>query len=313
MARRMLTFLAGLGAAATLHAADGLPARWEDLSSADFVKAVHQANEVCLLPMGSIDKFGPSGPVGTDLYLVRLIALEAVKREYAVVFPAYFAGGTNEMSNLPGTVTYSPRLQLDLLEETTSEMARNGCRKILIVNGNSGNNSLISWFMSTFSAAPHDYTVYNIYGSALSPNAVDGTVVAAAQPSRGGVDGHGGEDRISAMLAYYPELVHTERGHDEAVATGPAHPGDPPVARAPVAQAGPPGGSQTQQVQGIVTRLQTGYGGDASGATAARGEALVKNGVDVLVKGIQAVKADNSTLKLQREFYEHRANPVATK
>ena len=35
------------------------------------------------------------------------------------------------------------------------------------------------------------------------------------QPSKPGVDGHGGEERIAAMLAYYPDLVHLDRAHDE--------------------------------------------------------------------------------------------------
>lgn len=333
LSRRTARFLvaAGMCLGVVLCTAQTLSPKWEDLTSADFVKAIQQADGVCLLPFGSIDKFGPSGPLGTDLYLVRLITLEAVKKEYAVVFPGYYAGGTNDTSTLPGTIYYSARLQLDLLDETTREMARNGCKKILIVNGNSGNGTLISLFMGNFAATPHDYAVYNIYGSALSPNAVDGSRVAAAEASKTGVDGHGGEDRISAMLAYYPDLVHIDRAHDEPVTVGPGHPGDQPAASttkpaggaasqattgagAVPAQGAAGGGSgQTQPVQGITTKLSTGYGGDPSGATAVRGQALVQNGVGVLVKAIQTVKADKSTLNVQKEFYERRENPNAAK
>ena len=320
MSKFILKLIAGLCFAATLSTAQTPPSKWEDLTSADFVKAIQQADGVCLLPFGSIDKFGPSGPLGTDLYLVRLIALEAVKKEYAVVFPDYFAGGTNDTSNLPGTVYYSVRLQYELLDETTREMARNGCRKILIVNGNSGNASLISLFMSDFAANGHNYAVYSIYGSALSPNATDGARVAAAEASRPGVDGHGGEDRISAMLAYFSDLVHIDRAHDEPVTAGPLHPGDQPARTtsspaAPVAAqaAAPAGGGQTQSAQGFMTKLPTGYGGDPSGSTAVRGKALVENGVGVLVKAIQSVKADTNTLNLQKQFSERRANPSSVK
>ena len=62
--------------------------------------------------------------------------------------------------------------------------------------------------------------------------------------------------------------------------------------------------------------LPNGYSGDASGATAARGQALVNFAVDKLVKFIQAVKADNTTLKVEKEFYErveHPENPAAAK
>ena len=305
MSKSILKLIAGLSFAATLCTAQSLPARWEDLTSADFVKAIQQSGGVCLLPMGSVEKWGPSGPLGTDLYLVRLISTEAVKKEYAVVFPAYFTAGTNDMSAMPGAIYLSPRLQYDLLDETTREMARNGCRKILLVNGSSGNNALISLFMANFTATPHDYAIYSIYGNGIGPNTMEGTRVAAAEPSKPGVDGHGGEDRIAAILAYYPDLVHLDRAHDEPSSTGPVHPGDAPAA--------PPRPQTGQTVQGIMNKLPSGYSGDASGATAARGRALVANGVEALVKAIQEVKADNNTLKVEKQFSEQRENPNAAK
>jgi creatinine amidohydrolase len=204
MYERFCFLLGGLAVLTAAQAAEPLTPQWEDLTSSDFQKAIAHAGGTCLLPMASVDKFGPAGPLGSDLLLVRALSLEAARSEYAVVFPSYYAGGTEAYKGFAGTVTYSTRLQYDLLDETTHEMARNGCRKILIVNGNSGGNALISQYMSHLTATPHDYAVYSIYGSALSPNAVDGTVMAAAQPSKPGVDGHGGEDRISAMLVYYP-------------------------------------------------------------------------------------------------------------
>ena len=307
MSRIILKLIAGLGLAATVCAAQTLPAKWEDLTSADFAKAIQQSGGVCLLPMGSVEKWGPSGPLGTDLYLVRLISTEAVKKEYAVVFPPYFTAGTNDMSAMPGAIYLSPRLQYDLLDETTREMARNGCRKILLVNGSSGNNALITLFMAGFAAAPHDYAIYSIYGNGIGPNTMEGTRVAAAEASKPGVDGHGGEDRISAILAYYPDLVHLDRAHDEPGSNGPPHPGDAPAAApAPRPQTG-------QTVQGIMNKLPSGYSGDASGATAARGKALVANGVEALVKAIQDVKADNATLKVEKQFYEQRESPDAAK
>ena len=99
--------------------AQDLSPRWEDLTSPDFAKAIQKAGGVFVLPLGSIDKFGPSGPLGTSLYTIRLMALEAVKQEYAIVFPAYFVSLTNGVSNHPGTIAYSSRLQHDMLHETT--------------------------------------------------------------------------------------------------------------------------------------------------------------------------------------------------
>src|SRR5579863_3166957 len=147
MSRSTLKLIAGLSFAATLGSAQTLSPKWEDLTSADFVKAIQKADGVCLLPMGSVEKFGPSAPLGTNLYLGRIIPLEAVKKEYAVIFPEYFVAGTTDTSTLPGTIHYSVNMQLQFLDETTREMARNGCRKIILANGHTGNVALINLFM----------------------------------------------------------------------------------------------------------------------------------------------------------------------
>ncbi len=62
---------------------------------------------------------------------------------------AYYFGQIDEARHQPGTVAYSRHIQLDLLQETTDEMGRNGCRKILIVNGHGGNLSLLPYFAQT--------------------------------------------------------------------------------------------------------------------------------------------------------------------
>src|ERR1700747_1230324 len=137
-----------------------LSANWEELTGPDFVKAIQHAKGVCLLPFGIIEKHGPSGPMGTDLINVRYATFQATKQEYAIVFPEYYFGQIFEAKHEPGTIAYSTHLQLDLLQETTDEMARNGCRKIIIVNGHGGNENLLPFFAQTQLEKPHDYVVY---------------------------------------------------------------------------------------------------------------------------------------------------------
>ena len=67
-----------------------LSANWAELPGPDFVRAIQQAKGVCLLPFGIIEKHGPTGPMGTDLLNVRYAKFEAVKQEYAIVFPEYY-------------------------------------------------------------------------------------------------------------------------------------------------------------------------------------------------------------------------------
>ena len=120
-----------------------LSVHWEELSAADFKDGIARAQGTCLLPFGILEKHGPHLPLGNDLLNVRYVALNAAQQEYAIVFPEYYFGQIFEAKHQPGTVAYSRGLQLQLLQETTDEMARNGCKKIIIANGHGGNNNLL--------------------------------------------------------------------------------------------------------------------------------------------------------------------------
>src|SRR5580704_3627866 len=157
MKTRLLAALLCSGACAFTQT---LSVKWEELTAADFQQAVQQARATCLLPFGIIEKHGPQLPLGTDLINVRYVAEHAAQQEYAVVFPAYYFGQIFEARHEPGTVAYSAKLQMDLRQETTDEMARNGCKKIVIVNGHGGNDHLLPFFAQSQMAMPHDYVVY---------------------------------------------------------------------------------------------------------------------------------------------------------
>ena len=138
--------------------------RWEELTSADFRDAIAQAQGTCLLPFGILEKHGPHLPLGTDLLDVRYAALHAAEQNYTVVFPEYYFGQIFEAKHEPGTIAYSAELQLKLLQETTDEMARNGCKKIIIVNGHGGNENLLPYFAQSQLDRLHDYVVYVQWG-----------------------------------------------------------------------------------------------------------------------------------------------------
>src|SRR5664279_5950785 len=185
-----------------------LAPKWEELTASDFVQAIHQSQGVCLLPIGIIEKHGPRLPLGTDLLDVRFAVMNAVQQEYAVVFPEYYFGQIFEAQHQPGTVAYSLSTQLTLLQETVEEMARNGCKKVVIVNGHGGNNSLLPLFAQSQLATPRDYVVY-VFG--LPQLEVPGRP-AMKTP----MDMHGGEAETSHMLAARPDLVHVDRADQQS-------------------------------------------------------------------------------------------------
>lgn len=267
--------------------AQELSVRWEELTATDFVKAIEASRGTCTLPFGIVEKHGPSGPLGTDLINVRYVTTLAARQEYTVVFPEYYFGQIAEARHQPGTLAYSTQLQMAVLQETVAEMARNGCAKIIIVNGHGGNNALLQYFAQTQLDSPRDYVVYTVsgMGSALAPE--------AAKPSRPGVDGHAGEQEVASMMASRPDLAHPERGGSES------------------------GADQKRLAlpQGVSTaiwwyaRFPNHYGGDASGATPARGQALTKAAADEVAKAIAAIKADETAPRLQKEFFGRSLRP----
>src|ERR671924_858753 len=184
-----------------------LSVKWEELTAEDFRAAIQQSKGTCLLPFGILEKHGPHLPLGTDLLNVRYAALHAAEQEFAVVFPEYYFGQIFEAKHEPGTVAYSTHLQLDLLQETTDEMARNGCKKVLIVNGHGGNESLLPFFAQTQMEKPHDYVVY-VLGSVETP--------PGGPAKKTKIDMHAGESETSKMLISRPDLVHLDRAASES-------------------------------------------------------------------------------------------------
>jgi creatinine amidohydrolase len=291
MIRKTPRFLLALALFAGASAAQNLSVQWEELTAADFGKALEQAQGVCLLPFGVIEKHGPSGPLGTDLLNVRYATVSAAQQEYAVVFPEYYFGQIFEAMHQPGTVAYSTHLQLEMLQETTAEMGRNGCKKIVIVNGHGGNTNLTQYFIQTQIDKPKAYVVYALAGLGGS-----GETPPAAAPSKPGVDGHAGEGEMSNVMASRPDLVHAERAGGESGAD--------------LKRLDLPAGVST----GIwwYARFPNHYQGDAAGANAARGEALMKMRIDAIANAIRAIKSDQMSPRLQQEFFERSTHPLDT-
>jgi len=91
--RLAVVLLAGsLSATAQKTVQSNLSVHWEELTGPDFIAAIRQAQGVCVLPFGIIEKHGPHLPLGTDLINVRFVTEKAAQQEYAVLFPAYYFG-----------------------------------------------------------------------------------------------------------------------------------------------------------------------------------------------------------------------------
>jgi len=264
-----------------------LSAHWEELTGPDFVEAIKRSQGTCLLPFGILEKHGPHMPLGTDLLNVRYAALHAAEQQYTVVFPEYYFGQISEARHEPGTIAYSRDLQLALLQATTDEMARNGCKKILILNGHGGNDSLLPYFAQSQLDKPHDYVVY-LFG--------ERTPASGGPKRKTSNDQHAGESETSKMMIVRPDLLHQDRAASESGADQ----------------------HRLNLPEGVYTgiwwyaRFPDHYAGDGSAASQELGEYQMKWWVDSVSKVIAAIKADDVSLKMQNEFYEKSTHPLDT-
>jgi creatinine amidohydrolase len=285
--RNLVVFFAVLLLAIHAWPQTKLSPRWEELTAEDFRTAIQQSEGTCLLPFGIIEKHGPHLPLGTDLINVRHVVLSAVQTEFAVVFPEYYFGQIFEARHEPGTISYSTALQMQLLQETTDEMARNGCKKVVIVNGHGGNEHLLPYFAQTQLEKQRDYVVYVLPLFDAPPG-------GPAKKTTN--DMHAGETETSEMLIARPDLVHFDRANRESGAD---------LARLKLPD-------PLYTAIWWYASFPLHYSGDGATGTRELGEYDMNAWTLAVQKVIRAVKADHDSLRLQNEFFERAKHPLDT-
>ncbi|HZS05274.1 MAG TPA: creatininase family protein [Blastocatellia bacterium] len=265
-------------------AAQELPARWDELTASDWPRALEKSNYTCILPIGILEKHGPHAPIGSDLIHVREWAARATKQEYAVVFPDYFYGQIYEARHQPGTFALPSRLVLELLDATCEEIARNGFKKIVIINGHGGNPNLLRFFIQAQLERRRDYVVY-FYDPA--PDAALNEKVKEIRKSDPVGDMHAGERETSTLLYLRPDLVKMDRATQES------------------------GENQKRlSIPEVYTAIwwfagfPNHYAGEGAKATRELGQLLTEQRIESLVKALRAIKADTKAPELQKEFFD---------
>ena len=265
--------------------AQDLPARWDELTAGDWPRALERSAQTCILPIGVLEKHGPHAPIGSDLIHVREWAARATKKEYAVVFPDYFYGQIYEARHQPGTFALPSKLVLELLDATCAEIARNGFKKIIIINGHGGNPNLINFFIQTQLEKRRDYAVYFFEPGSDSAFNEKVRKLHKSDPAN---DQHAGERETSTLLYLRPDLVKMDSAKNQS--------------------------GENQKRLRLPSSLYTAiwwyanypnhYAGEGAKATRELGELITEHTIESLIKALKAVKADTKTLQLQNEFFD---------
>ncbi len=269
-----------------------LPFFWEDLTSPDFKDAVKQAGGVCIIPIGVYEKHGPQLPLGTDVIRAREMCRRAAGMEYCIIFPDFYAGQILEAKHQPGTIAYSAELMMKMLDETCREIARNGLKKIILVNTHGGNNSYLPFFLQVQLESPRDYSVF-LFQLRETPETQE--KIRSLRKSTTG--GHADEIETAEMLVIRPEAVRmdqttTQSGRDMG---------------------------RLNHIPNVTTGISwyskhpNHYAGEAEGATKELGEVRLSARSRQLADAIKAIKTDKVVKQLQDEFFQQGESPLETK
>jgi len=257
---------------------------WENLTSDEFTQAVGKTGGVCLLPLSCIERHGHHLPLGTDMFIGHELCQRVAELEPVMVFPDFFYTQILEARHVPGTIGIQPEFIIHLLENVCEEIARNGFKKIVIVNTHGGNDNLIRYFAQIQLASPRDYVVY----VAQPPYQAEQPATTAQWETE--IDDHAGERETSMILAIRPELVKLETLPEDG-------------------EGMPMGRLKSLNDTGTYTGIwwyadnPTHYCGDGHPGTAIKGEVWFTDRTTALVKTVRAVKVDKEAKRLQDEFF----------
>jgi creatinine amidohydrolase/Fe(II)-dependent formamide hydrolase-like protein len=120
---------------------------WGELTWPEAAKRLENI-DVALLPVGAIEQHGPHLPLDTDTfdadYLARKVA-EACSRPRPLVLPLIPYGVSYHHDDFAGTISVSNDTLSHLVYEVGLSAARNGIRKLLIINGHGGNAPALNY------------------------------------------------------------------------------------------------------------------------------------------------------------------------
>lgn len=263
--------------------------RWEELTGDRFAEAVGECEGVCAIPLSVVERHGSHLPLGTDTYLGRETLTRAAALEPVIEFPDYVFTQIPEARHRMGTISIDGELMIKLLDNVCREVARNGCKKVVLVNAHGGNHGLVSLFNMLQLYSPRDYVVYLVQPFM----SVMGGEVDVPWPAES--EGHAGPGETSMMLAMRPDLVHQDRVVPED--------GKPRDRLSTLRKAG------VQTGIWWYADFPTHYSGDAAPADAEAGERMLDAMAEFLAGAIRAIKADTTAKALQDEFFAGSKDP----
>jgi len=245
---------------------------WRDFAAADMRKVI------AVLPVAAVEQHGPHLPVGVDAYINEGYLRRAVERVPAdppVLFlPMQAIGKSNEHIQYPGTLTLSMETIVRAWTEIGESVARAGCMKLVFMNSHGGNVAVLAAVVRELRVRFRMLAVHAGWHTLGYPDGL-------FPPEERAHGIHGGDAETSLMLAERPETVKMDEAQNFVSGAVDV---EREFSKLRVTQ--PIGiGWMANDLNPL------GAAGDASKATAAKGEACFDYGVNGFIELLRDVAA----------------------
>jgi len=251
----------------TLPKRDWMEMTWADIAAAG--EAVRRW--IAVLPLAAVEQHGPHLPLGVDAYIAAAY-LARVRKILPETLPVTFlpvqrVGVSAEHLGYPGTLTLSAATAIKAWTEIGESLARAGLRKLLLVTSHGGNVAAMELAARDLRTRLGMLAVTVGWHRFGYP---EGTF--SGEERRHGI--HGGDIETSLMLAAMPDTVRTEKAAQATPAT--------------IAMAREFKWLGAYRPAGFAWMTQdlnaTGAVGDATQASAAKGDAALAHGAQAFVE-----------------------------
>jgi creatinine amidohydrolase len=251
----------------TLPKRDWMEMTWADIAAAG--EAVRRW--IAVLPLAAVEQHGPHLPLGVDAYIAEAY-LARVRKILPETLPVTFlpvqrVGVSAEHLGYPGTLTLSAATAIKAWTEIGESLARAGLRKLLLVTSHGGNVAAMELAARDLRTRLGMLAVTVGWHRFGYP---EGTF--SGEERRHGI--HGGDIETSLMLAAMPDTVRTEKAAQATPAT--------------IAMAREFKWLGAYRPAGFAWMTQdlnaTGAVGDATQASAAKGDAALAHGAQAFVE-----------------------------
>ncbi len=236
----------------------------KNLSRDAFAARIAQCPAV-ILPLGATEQHGYHLPLGVDIILAEALAVRVAEATGATVMPAMPYGYSWVWRDAPGSVTVESRTLEDVIVQIAESLARHDVRHVFLINGHEANGATMKYA----SRRLWDHAGVKVW-RLFYPDL--GSVMAehCESPTWHGIV-HACEFETSLMLAVAPHLVEMDKAVREYPARDRGY-----------FQGGRPMGELSE----------SGVFGDATLATAEKGEAMLSIFVDSMARAVREICAE---------------------